>query len=531
MIRTQDEKTGRLLAAGLMAALLSTTASSAMAQTNAAAERDARIQALEAQVQALAAQLAELKTDSQNQIEQIADLKTSTSTQLADVRKTASATTVSLANGRPTFATSDGQFTASLRGIVQFDTALYDQDNAGPLGTDTRRGSFNDATENDHARDLNDGTNFRRARLGLEGKLFGAFEYNAVYDFGGSGTEEAGKISSAWLQYTLPIARPVKIRIGAFAQPTSLEDAASNTSSLFPERASIAETVRGLAGGDGRSGISLTTYGERWSAAGAFTGNVVGTSTYDEQLGFVGRFSIVPFKGYDWVTHLGVNANLVIEPAAGGPDVPGGATRNVRLRDRPELRVDGARLVDTNNIDADGVQVLGFEAGGQWRSFYAQGEYFKIDVERRTGALPDPDFSGWYVQGSWIPTGGTRRYTTATAGFDGPRVAKPFDPKKGQWGELELAVRYSNIDLNYNEGSRFGPLPAGSIRGGEQNIWSLGANWYLNNAVLVSAQYRNVSVDRYSPGGTAYVAGSTPVIGAQVGQDLNIWSLRTQYAF
>lgn len=30
---------------------------------------------------------------------------------------------------------------------------------------------------------------------------------------------------------------------------------------------------------------------------------------------------------------------------------------------------------------------------------------------------------------------------------------------------------------------------------------------------------------------TAFIAGSTPVAGAQVGQDLDIWSLRTQYAF
>jgi phosphate-selective porin OprO/OprP len=39
-------------------------------------------------------------------------------------------------------------------------------------------------------------------------------------------------------------------------------------------------------------------------------------------------------------------------------------------------------------------------------------------------------------------------------------------------------------------------------------------------------------VDRLSPGGTAFGAGVlTPPAGAQVGQTLNIWSLRTQYAF
>lgn len=519
----------RWLAGGLLAVLMTSTSTGALAQSSTA-DRDARIQALEAQVQALAAQISELKNATAATDSQIIDLKTSTAAQVKDLRTTQAATTVSLANGRPTFATGDGQFTASLRGVFQLDAALYDQDGAGPLATDNRRGSFNDAVENDHARDLNDGTNFRRARLGIEGKAFGAFDYNFLYDFGGSGIEEAGKISSAWVQYTFAARTPVRLRVGAYGPITSLEDGASNSSSLFPERASVAELVRGIAGGDGRTAIGLTANGDRWSLGGTFTGNVVATQTYDEQLGFIGRATYVPFKGFDWTTHIGVNANLVLEPAAGGPDIPGGAARNIRLRDRPELRVDGTRLVDTNNIDSDGARAIGLEGAGQKKNLFVQAEYFKIDVERRASPLPDPDFSGWYVQGGWIVTGGARRYSTANAGFDGPRVAKPFDLKKGQWGEIELAARYSYLDLNYNEGSG-AFLPVGAIRGGEQTIWSLGVNWYLNNVVTLEAAYRNVSVDRLSPGGTAFIAGSTPPAGAQVGQDLNIWSLRTQYSF
>lgn len=72
---------------------------------------------------------------------------------------------------------------------------------------------------------------------------------------------------------------------------------------------------------------------------------------------------------------------------------------------------------------------------------------------------------------------------------------------------------------------------AGSVRGGEQEIFSVGVNWYVNNGVTLQAAYRNVSVDRLSPGGTAFVAGSTPALNTQVGQDLEIFSFRTQYAF
>ncbi|PTS86576.1 MULTISPECIES: OprO/OprP family phosphate-selective porin [unclassified Caulobacter] len=489
-------------------------ADAAQAQTPQDAE--ARIAALEAQLQALSGQ--------------IADLKAATAASLKDVRGSQSATTVSLANARPTLSTGDGAFSVSFRGILQADAAIYDQRDAGPLASDFRRGSFNDAAENDRARDLGDGVNVRRARIGLEGKAFGAFDYNMIYDFGGSGTEEAGKISSAWVQYS---GYPVKIRAGIYAPVTSLEDAANNTGSLFAERASVAETVRGLAGGDGRAAIGILANGERWNLSAAVTGNTVTTQTYDEQLGFVGRVAYVPFKGQDWLVHIGANANLVIDPAAAGPDVAsaGGAVTNVRLRDRPELRVDGTRLIDTGNIDADGVSVYGLEFGAQRKNLYVQAEYFDIQVERRNSTLSDPSFDGWYVQAGWTLTGEPRRYSTVTAGFDAPRPTKPFNPKKAQWGAVELAARYSTFDLDYLPGAAGAAAPTGGVRGGEQNILSLGVNWYLNPVVSISGTYRNVEVRRLSPGGSAFVAGSTPAAGVQVGQDLDIWSLRTQYAF
>ena len=476
---------------------------------------DARIKALEEQLSALQSQ--------------IADLKQSTANNIADVRKEATATTVSLANGRPTISTADGAFTASFRGVFQLDAAHYDQDAAGPLATDFRRGSYGDASENDHARDLSDGANFRRARIGIEGKAFGAFDYNFLYDFGGSGTEEAGKISAAWVQYGFPVAN-LKLRIGAFSPPSGLEEAVSTNGSLFVERASPSETVRAIAAGDGRTAVALLAGGDNWTGTAAITGNIIGTSSFDEQTAFVGRLTYVPFRRDDSLIHVGVNTSIVFNPAAGGPDVTGApATTNIRLRDRPEIRVDGTRLIDTGNIDADGLTAIGAEFGAQWKNLYVQTEYFDIDVDRK-GALSDPDFSGWYAQAGWTITGEPRRYSAGT--FDAPRPAKPFDLKKGAWGAWELGLRYSVLDLNYLAGSPGTAPVASAIRGGEQEIFTLGLNWYVNNVLRFQAAFQDVSVDRLSPGGTAFGAGAaTPPAGAQVGQDFNIYSLRTQYAF
>ncbi|MEI7933039.1 MAG: hypothetical protein WCI21_08300 [Alphaproteobacteria bacterium] len=102
--------------------------------------RDAVIRQLTARLDALEAQ--------------VADLKQSTAADVADVRNIITiAPQSTLTNGRPTLATADGQLKFAVRGLAQFDAAEYDQKN---------KLSSND---------LASGTNFRRARLGIEGTV------------------------------------------------------------------------------------------------------------------------------------------------------------------------------------------------------------------------------------------------------------------------------------------------------------------------------------------------------------------------
>lgn len=473
------------------------------------------------QALSLTARLDALERQNQALEKQVQDLKAATTAGDQAIRKDLGATKTTLANARPTIASADGQFTANFRGMIQLDAARYDQKATGPLASDFRRGSLGDAAEADRARDFADGTNFRRVRFGVEGKAFGDWDYNFLFDFGGSGVEGAGVINQAWLQYSgLGFA---KLRIGAYAPPTGMDDQTSVTQTPFLERAAVSELVRGMAGADARTAASLLANGERWNIALSVTGNTAGVSTFDEQLGVIGRLTYVPLKGKDYLAHIGVNASMIVEPAAAGPDFGAGAVTSIRLRERTESRVEGVRLIDTGSIDAENALALGLEAAVQYRAFTLQSEVFNIDVQRRTGVLADPEFSGWYLQGTWTLTGQPRRYNVATAAFDMPRVEKPFSLKTGDLGVWEIAARYSTLDLD--------DAVAG-IRGGEQDIVTLGVNWQPNNAVRFQANVQRVDVDRLSPGGTAFGAGAlTPPAGAQIGQDLTIWSLRSQYAF
>ena len=121
----------------------------------------------------------------------------------------------------------------------------------------------------------------------------------------------------------------------------------------------------------------------------------------------------------------------------------------MQLRERPELRVDGTRLIDTGQIDAPGVD-------------------------------------------------------------------HPFDPQKSHWGAWELAARYSTVDLNHAEAS---PVVADRVRGGQQDIWSLGVNWFPNSAVKFMLDYYRVNLERLN------------AAGVDIGQDYQTINLRSQLAF
>jgi len=538
----------------------------AWAETPEDAARDARIAKLEAAVDALQGEVqqnqqlrqenAELKSEVGELRAQVTDLKATTVQQLDDVRQTASnLPRVSFPNGRPTFSTADGQFTAALRGQLQLDTAAYFQGAPGPIATDLRRdgpalGSSSTNVDLGHARDLKDGTLWRRARIGVDGTAYGDWDYRILFDFGGSGVEDAGQLYEAWGQYSG--LKPFHFRVGAWPQPIGLEDQMSTYSQLFLERPAIADVARNLAAGDTRIGAGGFGYEDRWFVSLDVTGRTIGVvntgtyitsitpgsssanvgtaQTFGDQVGLVGRAVGTPFKGSDWRVTLGVHGSYVDRPAdtagpgANGLIPPSGFA--VRLRDTPELRVDGTQFIDTGAIPAHDAGTLGGEAAGQWRSLFVEGEYESIHVDRSDG-FASPNFSGWYVEGSWLITGESRVYNAASAAFDGPVVAHPFSLEGGSWGALELAARYSEADLNFDPGLAGHAPPPDGIRGGDQRIWAVGLNWYVNSVVHVMLDVDRVTIDRLSPNAVNF---QTPT-GAQIGQSYTVVAVRTQAAF
>ena len=453
------------------------------------AQKQAQIDALQAQVRDLASQLKTVQdkqaaTPPPPSVQQVA--------QAVTAAQPKPATTTTIKSGTTTIASSDGDFSIAFKGIFQMDAATYDQDkNLDAAVT---------------ARDLNSGTNFRRARLGITGKLFHDFDYMILTDFGGAGAEDVGRFHEAWIQYSG--LKSAKLRVGEFAPNVGLADAGSTNSSPFLERASAAEVARSLAGGDTRMAVAAFNGGDRLLWSFAITGNTVSAlntqatsftaANADEQLGVTARLAGTPFKGKDWLIHAGINYSAVINPGDAGASA---ATRYpVQLRDRPELRVDGTRLIDTGAVNAQSARETGVELGWQNGPLFAQGEAFNFDIKRKdpaTGAT-DPSFSGWYVEGGWSLTGEARKYNTMTAAFDGVTPAHNFDLKAGHWGALEVVARYSTLDLNYHETAA---TAADRVRGGRQDVAALGLGWQLNPSVRFVFQGQDVHVVRMNSAG------------------------------
>ena len=174
------------------AILLGATSLTSLAVTPALAApvNQSEIDALKAQIKALERKMNSVQAVQENKIDEI--------------KSKQDAVEIKYSNGRPTIRTGDGNFELAIRSRVHFDTGAYFQD-------DDKLPAIAPG------RDLGAGANFRRARVGLEGKFMRDWGYQFEVNFGGSGGESGGTINYVWLSYSG--IKPLNIHIGANPGP------------------------------------------------------------------------------------------------------------------------------------------------------------------------------------------------------------------------------------------------------------------------------------------------------------------------
>lgn len=344
----------------------------------------------------------------------------------------------------PTMSDPTGAFTFKPRGVVEADAAAFFE----------RKGGY----------DYNNGTGFRRARLGVEGTALKWFNYRLEVDFAGNQVN----ITDAYLQYT-KIPKTI-ITVGQHKAPFGLESNNSDNYNTFMERGMFTNAF-GNVGAERRIGLSAA-YAPRENlnlAVGLFGDNesitrssvAPVTDTPDESWGVNGRATWEPIFEPGKIVHLGLSGYYRTALKSG--DIEDA----VRLSDRPNIRVDNGNIADSGVItDVNSLRYGGFEAAGVFGPLTLAGEAGRIWLDRR--GLPNEHFTGFYGYASYFLTGETRPFKGGN--FDRIRPFKELG--KDGLGALEVALRYDRLDLSNT--------PVLAREGNEASTLTLGLNWYFN---------------------------------------------------
>ena len=334
---------------------------------------------------------------------------------------------------------SDGEFSATLGGRLLLDAAYYDEDKNS----------------------LGNGTELRSARLEMEGRIYADIIYELSVDFADGDAD----MKDAWLAYDAY--HPWRFTLGHFKEPFSLEELTSRKHLTFMERALPNALVPGR-----NMGLGLHWYGEQISVAAGLFGDDYNDDSDDEgDEGWGGstRLTYAPLATDRSVVHFGVSAS------------------HRKLDDEEEYRVDSrpeSHLTDIHYLDTGKIKqsrtltLVGLESAWVYGEASLQGEWIASNLERDDAA--DIEFSGWYIQASWFPTGESRHYKSQQARFG--RV----NPLSEQ-GALELALRYSTLDLNDQD-----------VEGGSSDQLAFAVNWYYKPQLRFMMNYIVVNNDRYA---------------------------------
>ncbi len=344
----------------------------------------------------------------------------------------------------PTIADTTGEFTFKPRGVLEADAVAFLE----------REGGY----------DYNNGTAFRRARLGFEGTAFKWFNYRLEVDFAGN----AVNLTDAYLQYT-KIPKTV-ITLGQHKAPFGLESNNSDNYNTFLERGMFTNAF-GNVGAERRIGLSVA-YAAKENlnlAVGLFGDNesisrsagAPVTDTPDESWGVNGRATYEPLFEPGKIIHLGLSGYY--RSALKSGDIEDA----VRLSDRPNIRVDNGNIADSGIItDVRSLRYAGAEAAGVFGPFTLAGEVGRLWLDRRDTS--NESFTGFYVYGSYFLTGETRPFRNGN--FDRVRPFKELG--KDGLGAFEVALRYDHLDLS--------DTPVLARADNKAQSITLGLNWYFN---------------------------------------------------
>jgi phosphate-selective porin OprO/OprP len=333
---------------------------------------------------------------------------------------------------------------------------------------------------------LDNGFELRRARLIAKGDvvLVVPFSYQI----------EVGYVPDQFsLQDTFLVFRNIgflgDLKMGQFQPPMGLE---AISGSRFDPYMEYAAPIQALApGSDAGIQLGRAIVHDRMTWHFGLFGDGLGQDVGDASQNFaraIMRVTGLPIYRFDparpdstKLLHLGLSANVVYS----GDNV-------IHYQSRPES-YRAPYVVNTGDIDADGALVVGGEAAWVNGPLTLQAEYLHSFVKESwsTNGAPTLGFDGFYASAGWFLTGESRPYDHQRGSFGRVIPRHNFNLKTGGGlGALELAARYSYVDLN-----------SANINGGRMSILMTSLNWYLEPHVVLRFEYGFAHITEAQPSG------------------------------
>jgi phosphate-selective porin OprO/OprP len=344
--------------------------------------------------------------------------------------------------------------------------------------------------------DIQDGTYFRRARLGFDAKAFEITEYRLDFEMASGGGRP-----SIFDAYGRVIELPLlgNLQVGHFREPFSLEAQTSSNWFTFIERA-----LNNTFDPSRNWGVMTFNHNEDESVTWAVGVFREGSDNFGDDIGDSGERAAT--TRVTWLPYYDEPSEGRYFFEVGGsysyrdPDNrfipgPGGAEESiVRYQGRPEdnLNEDGVgsvpAFVSVSIPDAIDVQIFGVESSWNLGSLNLQSEYIGSLVDRADAAT-DVFFHGAYFQASYFLTGEARQWDKAIGTFGRAEVYEPFFrvatdrgicTSRGAW---EIAARWNYLDLSDDD-----------LLGGYLEASTLGLNWYLSPYMRAMFNYEYVDL-------------------------------------
>jgi phosphate-selective porin OprO/OprP len=358
----------------------------------------------------------------------------------------------------------------------------------------------------------------RQARIILEGYVFNDIYFKLMPDFAQT-SNTSNLIPDAFVDFAYE--KRASLLVGKYKPSIGLERLQGDVNTVFLERAFPTNLAPNrdmgiqLHGAFAKPGYSSEKVAGAIDSKNTFTyqvgitngtgdsGNIAmngalpnSSTQFANNKEFDGRIFAQPFQhsGYGWLEGFGIG----VSGSFSNPDhlalsaqrTPLGQSQFIDYTSLNASTAGSSQRTITSNGNANRIYPQAFWYSGP---FGLMGEYVRsTQTLNASGSTTAGRYGSSSNNISQTNTASQLQLSYVVTGednqFEGVKPIRNFDPAKGTWGALQLAARWSELNVDNDSFQLLNPIKTAS----KATALTVGANWFLNKYSLIRFDYENV---------------------------------------